>query len=91
MAVTQAGEKEYRCFPGFVEVNLAISEKFTIVARPDKKRHLLRAAVLLFGFLFCGLIWRSLKVFAKLAEAAWLAVDGISVGIKIRGRRRARR
>ncbi len=61
MAVTQAGEREYRCFLGFVEVNLAVSWQFTIVARPGQKRHLLRAAVLLFSSVFCGLIWRNLS------------------------------
>ena len=89
MAVTQAGEREYRCFPGFVEVNLAVSWQFTIVARPGQKRHLLRAAVLLFSSVFCGLIWRNLKLFAKLAEAVWLAIGVIYIGIKTRGFRSA--
>ena len=74
--------------PGFVEVNLAVSGKFTIVARPGQKRHLLRAAVLLFGFGFCGLIWRNLKFFGKLAEAVWLAIRVI-FGMKTQGFRTA--
>lgn len=71
--------------PGFRRSEFGSLWQFTIVARPGQKRHLLRAAVLLFGFAFCGLIWRSLKFFAKLAEAVWLAIRVIYLGMKTQG------
>ena len=62
---------------------------FTIVPRPGEKRHLLCAAILLFGCVFCSLIWRNLGSLANLAEAVWLAIGVIYTGIKTRGFRSA--
>jgi hypothetical protein len=70
-------------------VNLTVSWQFTIVPRPGEKRHLLCAAILLFGCVFCSLIWRNLGSLANLAEAVWLAIGVIYTGIKTRGFRSA--
>ena len=71
-------------------VNLAVFWQFAIVARPGHKRHWLRDAALpLFGFVFCALIWWNLNSLAKFAGFAWFAIGVIYIGIKTRGFRRA--
>ena len=71
-------------------VNLAVFWQFAVVARPNHKRSWLRDAALpLFGFVFCALIWWNLNPLAKFAGFVWFAIGVIYIGIKTRGFRSA--
>ena len=75
-AYQHAGELlNFGAFLAFMGVNLAVFWQFAIVARPGHKRHWLRDAALpLFGFVFCALIWWNLNSLAKFAGFVWFAI-----------------
>src|SRR6266498_661024 len=90
-AYQHAGELlNFGAFLAFMGVNLAVFWQFAVVARPGHKRRWLRDAALpLFGFVFCALIWWNLNSLAKFAGFVWFAIGVIYIGIKTRGFRSA--
>src|SRR6266536_5463833 len=90
-AYQHAGELlNFGAFLAFMGVNLAVFWQFAVVARPGHKRRWLRDAALpLFGFVFCALIWWNLNSLAKFAGFVWFAIGVIYIGIRPRGFRSA--
>jgi amino acid transporter len=83
-AYEHAGELlNFGAFLAFMGVNFACFWQFSMLAKPDYKRNLLRDAVLpLIGFAFCGLIWWNLNSLAKTVGGIWFAVGLLYVGYK---------
>ena len=83
-AYEHAGELlNFGAFLAFMGVNFACFWQFSMLAKPDYKRNLLRDAVLpLIGFAFCGLIWWNLNNLAKTVGGIWFAIGLLYVGSK---------
>jgi len=90
-AYQHAGELlNFGAFLAFMGVNLAVFWQFGVIARSSHKRRWLRDAALpLFGFVFCALIWWNLNSLAKIAGFVWFAIGVIYIGIMTRGFRTA--
>lgn len=90
-AYQHAGELlNFGAFLAFMGVNLAVFWQFGVIARSSHKRRWLRDAALpLFGFVFCALIWWNLNSLAKIAGFVWFAIGVMYIGIKTRGFRTA--
>jgi putrescine importer len=73
----------FGAFIAFMGVNFACFWQFSMLAKPDYKRNLLRDAVLpLIGFAFCGMIWWNLNSLAKVVGGIWFAIGLLYVGYK---------
>jgi amino acid transporter len=83
-AYEHAGELlNFGAFLAFMGVNFACFWQFSMLAKHDYKRNLLRDAVLpLIGFAFCGLIWWNLNSLAKTVGGIWFAIGLLYVGYK---------
>src|ERR1700682_2697993 len=83
-AYEHAGELlNFGAFIAFMGGHLACFWQFSMLAKPDYKRNLLRDAVLpLIGFAFCGMIWWNLNSLAKTVGGIWFAVGLLYVGYK---------
>jgi len=83
-AYEHAGELlNFGAFIAFMGVNFACFWQFSMLAKPDYKRNLLRDAVLpLIGFAFCGMIWWNLNSLAKTVGGIWFAIGLLYVGYK---------
>ena len=86
-AYEHAGELlNFGAFFAFMGVNLATFWQFAVVRHSGRKRRLLADAALpLFGFVFCTLIWWNLHNVARILGGIWFAVGIAYIGISTRG------
>ncbi len=86
-AYEHAGELlNFGAFFAFMGVNLATFWQFAIVRHPERKRRIIADAALpLFGFAFCTLIWWNLHIVARIVGGIWFLVGIIYIGITTRG------
>jgi amino acid transporter len=76
----------FGAFLAFMGVNFTCFVQFYLVARPGRKRHVVKDAVVpLAGFLFCLWIWCNLSKPAMIRGALWLGAGFLYAAIKTRG------
>lgn len=86
-AYEHAGELiNFGAFLAFMGVNFSAFWQFSIVLRTQRKRRILRDAILpLFGFIFCALIWWNLSILAKIVGGVWFLIGLAYIVIATRG------
>ncbi len=86
-AYEHAGELlNFGAFLAFMGVNLAAFWQFTVLAKNNARRRLVRDSLLpLAGFFFCALIWWNLNGLAKTVGGIWFLAGLAYVAVKTRG------
>ncbi|MGH9470263.1 MAG: APC family permease [Terriglobia bacterium] len=86
-AFEHAGELiNFGAFLAFMGVNLATFWQFGVMRREGRRRRVIADAALpLFGFAFCALIWWNLNIIAKIVGGAWFSIGFTYVAFSTRG------
>lgn len=76
----------FGAFMAFMGVNLTSFYQFYVVRQEERKRHIIKDAVIpLVGFLFCLWIWLGLSEPSKIRGGIWLFIGFVYAAIRTRG------